>query len=570
MSCIFVLNAIISFLICSVNGQVYSCNEPYECTGNEIGVFLDCRGYSSCKDANKIIAANVECVGSNSCFNVSKVLVSTTNLECSGYQSCSNSPIFGVTQSTTFCYSRQSCVNSIFSTNSDYYNHTTHNDKDHTLKCFASASCAQAIITGIHSIYGYGLLSMYKSEIYSGGNETNVTVELTGHYAGYQMTVFCEQHDRCIINCYDTGCYQTYVYCHNESNLCVINCNSTTDAFCPMLLTLQPSNTTAVESAYTYTYTYDVYTTSSTYTNVSMTMTQSLLDIMMLDNIEDNECNLNNLSINCVNSFDEQCYQLNYTLINNNASICCRSYRSCLNSNAISDGNISIHTTAHFKVTNNDSSIFCGAYASCGDGDGDYQVSFESNYNIYCYAIGACPDAILSAANMVLCDAVSACWRAEIYNSNQLYCNGYASCDNTIISNVSNIYLNAYQSAINSIIHSNGSGGDANNNMNVYMESYLSGQDIMIHCDLGDKCNIYCNTTYSCSSKDGTVGATLICKGSCVVFCNYTNNLFTSPVLCPINMTGNYTIKDPSDYQIESLITSSTLSTYNGNYTFLL
>ena len=77
--------------------------------------------------------------------------------------------------------------------------------------------------------------------------------------------------------------------------------------------------------------------------------------------------------------------------------VACRGFSSCVNSNTNSSS-----VSVNFKVTNTDSSIFCGACASCGDVNGDYQASFESNYNIYCYGIGACPDAILFAKNIVL------------------------------------------------------------------------------------------------------------------------------------------------------------------------
>ena len=61
-------------------------------------------------------------------------------------------------------------------------------------------------------------------------------------------------------------------------------------------------------------------------------------------------------------------------------------------------------------------------------------------------------------------------------------------------------------------INSNG------NDMNIYSMSYDDWY-WDVNCDQYDTCYIQCGARSACS------GMTLICNGTCIVFCNDTNNL---------------------------------------------
>lgn len=394
-------------------------------------------------------------MGSFSCINV-PLIVANSVVHCRGFHSCRGSTIQN--DATVLCYAASSCAETTIKEET-YYGSTVYGV---FIYCYGKFSCAKANISGNDDIQATGSYSLYGSTVYSNG--TDIDVDISGYFAGYNLTIVCSSGDSCAVECFDNACVETYFYCDDSVSTCTVDCNSTSGS-CP-------------------------YQISST---ASITQLSSWMDVAA--NEEDKNCN-NSLATDCSEwKTNAACYN-NGTLTETDGSICCRGELSC-------GGDTSM------AVSGTNNSIWCDGEEGCYDGT--YFKTLSSKYDIYCGGMRSCTQNYLIAINDIHCGALTACLQSTIKNAQNLYCDSYYACQSTTIINVTNIYSTAESGMLSADIYSNGS------DTNLYLQSWRAGQTVDFHCAEGDTCYLSCETHGACRSSFGVT--TLYCAGNCVYYC---------------------------------------------------
>ena len=489
-----------TFLIVYSQVDTETCILPWECSLNlDLDAYhIYCYGESSCRESGSISAdEDIECDGSYSCASSNKSIAAGSSgaTRCHGYQSCINSQIQG--SGNIDCFGLNSCGNTMIDGSIS----------GNSLQCSGAASCANSTIIGVESVQGFGYYSLYGTIIYSGG-VGDLTVGLTGYFAGYNLTVICHHNDTCTINCQDSGCAQTFIYCSDEiSDHCNIICdNATSDCPIEMNLALLESNTNDSNSTSTGTSTgYNIFDLPSSLAVLDFSNAMEVPSCGESINDNGTITNTNPNVIDCSISEDSRC--VGQRLANSGGSICCRGHQSCNN-----NGNYSTSGGRNH-------SIFCDGHESC------YQSECNSNDgNIYCGGNRACNEANLTSNGTITCSGLSSCASSIINGGEELHCQGRSSCERAIITGVRTIYTDGYESTYRADIYSNGK------NMNVYLRGHQSGTLTTIHCNSTDECYI------RCESHDACVYTDIICDGQCLYYCNEPWN-----ITCPsVTGTGYY------------------------------
>ena len=567
------------YILCSLCGITTSteCNVAYECSGDQKGFIIindtkariDCNAYSSCLGARALVAdgnintQRIICGGSYSCYQANVISAGGLNtvehnfgeVLCHGYHSCSHANLYS--QNAIHCQGGFACLNSQltydvknwgkYNSLTLNYTHSFRNISSLSIHCNGIYGCAGTSIKTAREIYGWGAYSLYYSNIYSNGSDLNIT--LIGHKSGYGLNIFCDKSgfdDVCQLYCHGDACNNTYLHCITEDNNnggdpgrghvrgydmnCVYYCDD--GVLCPFVCIDQVCvrgglageqwliewNEEEWENRFEHIQNItDIYTYDEYFCDINETYFAA--SAVLCDNFQDYG----------------DCYLTNKSIINQNGSICCRGGYSCaygkdfgnyldtsarINGDNTNNNNHNNNNNSNNKRGNHkESHIICDATRAC-----ESQTLINSNGNIFCGGFDSCVYSTLYGNNYdsnsdyyndetyVHCDGDGSCYYTDIYYFDHLYCNSLDSCDSTIIVGVKNIYANGYWSLGQSIIESNGM--DMNMNMTVHIQSDYAAYGTWIYCLSNDTCNIICATYKACYNT------TLICNGTCNVFCN--------------------------------------------------
>ena len=455
-------------------------------------------GDSSAHSVNELIVAQaqtstIDCNGFSSCSHIGKLEFSSI-LNCAGDQSCAYSSIF----------SQPNGVSSI--------------------------------------IVASGAYSLINSTIYANATETILTID--GHYAAFNAKLYCLESARCAIYCYDNGCVNFRFKCDKCDDIivhydidegvpdpctCNLNSNSNTNvSLCPVDIDLAipdsyskniPSNpfysiTTALDwrlnnYGYGFAQTMDEICSEKSKSGTG-------------DDGDGDKCNGSDV--------DDYVYDDAYEMnndgpITNNASICCRGYKSCKNASDISSsknvicsgGESCLNAYSFYGST-----VYCSGYSSCA----------ASSFGIY-------------FEDAVYCLGALSCVGTEIFNGAVVYCGGEFACTNITILNVKQVIMAASRDSHFGRITSS-SGSNTRLTLIGYAPLPQAAVTFEFICgthssgDVGEVCLIECGTQSSCSHNlkvDCTIG-------TCYIVCNYTT--YGIDIHCPTLEYGNYIHIDPS------------------------
>ena len=522
------------------SSDTYKCQQAFECSNQHIdlteggvknvygegykSIFNSSIGFSS--DTRN---STVQCTGAFSCYKIENIEAPQTVIG-DGDNSLSYSQSESlITAKTIDCLGSSSCA----------YSTLYGQDSSAVVNCYGDQSCRGATISFFGVINGRGAYSLAHSSIDSAteGTSNNITINLSGNYAGYNATIKCNNDDFCFINCYGNGCNGTLLDCNSDASLpenCIVNIDEC-DIYLDTSARVKYVNSTDCPITAT-----EIET--GIFRLVSLEMVE---DIGTMSSEVDYFCS-NKSSLNVL--FDNSSAILNNTfggLENEDGYLCCRGEKSCKGADYVAG-----------RKENKD--VYCGAKESCAgvgsrvnddNANGTYYGIFAKRpgSRIFCTASKACQNVqYMTSLGGIYCSGDSSCSNSNIFNTSKLYCSGYPNtCANTTISRVRNITIAGEETAVGARIMSNGVGA-----LNVYFDSYKSGDGVEIHCNsLYDECNIYCGTSGACnkettviycgvnftsSGTDGTIYAQEI-EANCSVECSPDAGIECPLVIGPTN-----------------------------------
>eukprot|EP01083_Nonionella_stella_P023758 65710_1 len=155
-------------------------------------------------------------------------------------------------------------------------------------------------------------------------------------------------------------------------------------------------------------------------------------------------------------------------------------------------------------VTTETISICCRGRGAClGSQNIEYQTSTKNN--LICSGQDACRFSNMRNIDTVFCEGVRACREAPLRSIHSLYCTGSGSCKHSTMVNISYVICHAAESCMNASFSSGGS------DINIYLNGYMAGQNLTIHCNEDDTCTIYCKGYSSCGTPTWNCEENAIC-----------------------------------------------------------
>eukprot|EP01084_Bolivina_argentea_P036680 67824_1 len=450
------------------------CNTELECVGQSINAdIVGGDGYKSLFGTNITATDSIYCQGSFACNNASWISVPTPQtIFCHGSNSCANIKNTDV-KNKIYCTGANSCAYSNF-------NNASNSSLIDTITCSGFSSCANSQIRNTLAIDAHGTYSLINTTIYTVPNNI-LAIDLSGHNAGFATRIDCSPGGFLFMTCKNNACQNLQLFGN-----CIGNVN-TLDAINDTLYL--PINNASIFSG-----PFPTDITANTIQNDELCSTQNTL--FTFDDSISEQSNINDI----------------YS--NENASICCRGYRSCTERDNI------------ISNTSNAAAIICSGHQSCQSIIGNIQ----SIGPIFCSGNGACRNSWINTQQSLFCLAWGACHTSTITNTHNIHCTGSNSCENAIIK-------------------SNGT------DINIFFTGYLSGKSSTIQCDTGDICEIFCDGAESCMEV-----AALQCDGNCIVNCNqYTGCPPTySPTKYPTTLPTQFPSKTPTKSPTKSPSTKPT------------
>ena len=346
--------------------QNLNCNTAFECFGQTLASYNDIYAYGYKSISNSTVSKfdQIFCNGAYGCYE-SQQLGATSLLFAFGGNSADS--MKGINGKFIACYGSNSCHNSQIEANV-------------FVQCRGDQSCAQSNINLtaplLTPLNGNGAYSLYNSTIISNGN---ISVDLSGYYAGYGASLYCQQDDQCIINCFGNGCTQFYIVC---DGVCTINLNSDD--------TIPPINDTAM---------------------IDDSETPFLYDSQITTTNSNDQCDSSNLA------FDDNEENRGQDTNTTTDIVCCRSYLACAEGRIF---NFGTHPTV------------CSGSQSCYQDEIIY-----SNQDIICSGLQSCrsTNVITSANGDIYCLGSESCQDVDDIqvNDEHLYCGGDRSCQSSNI-----------------------------------------------------------------------------------------------------------------------------------------
>lgn len=239
-----------------------SCTGAEACANGEYaanGENLICSGSSSCSALEASSGVDSECSGLKSCADAVLRMDDDADLSCSGEKSCHGSEIAAIKKQASVmltCIGKHSCQKADIAVDG--------------IQCPGGNSCQEAsmsvsgevVFNGANSgleavlevvasstITATGYNSLMKSLIDSAGND--VSVELSGWYAGGKATLRCRAGSSCSLTCVTGGCFEMSFVCEDGAD-CTVSPAECADAqgewnvaaqsYCPVMLTEMPAD----------------------------------------------------------------------------------------------------------------------------------------------------------------------------------------------------------------------------------------------------------------------------------------------------------------------------------------
>ena len=221
-----------------------------------------CTGYSSCEDSLIQNANNLYCTGSGACESSS--IYNVTDVYCYGYQGCQDSTIENINNNVYCSGVAASCYDatlrningnvyvsgyggfglsgSVINVNQSVYiigdevayGTIISNIGDYVI-CSGSNACREAVITNIGmGLKAFGKNSLRNSNIFTGGNNNTITIEINGTQ-NYDIDIYCNETDICQIDCQSQdACRMIILHCESATNneQCMVKCDGD-DITCP-------------------------------------------------------------------------------------------------------------------------------------------------------------------------------------------------------------------------------------------------------------------------------------------------------------------------------------------------
>ena len=538
------------------------CSKPFSCESsviivNDTNDHIECSGYASCYQSIALVANGAKqqlilCGGSYSCYNADTILTGSLNYDpsisfdaiiCQGYFSCALTSL--LSQDYIRCEGSYSCINthmtydylnyakyeSILSATNAHNSTTIRDIVSLFIDCSGNYACAGATLTRFRQVVGLGAYSLTYATIYSNGTDLNIT--LNGYNAGFDLNIFCDNdmyNDSCVLNCFGNACAGTYFHCKNENDdyNCAFNCEDE-ETVCPFVcysslggLCYEGGDTDGIDIPWEW----DLWLDDVSENQAGLL--QSSYDVEYCGEFnyslyDDNSDHYSSTgALLCDGSIDESvCFNTNHSLINQNASICCRGYISCGYGPGSIDTGARIGDSNTNGVFNAESHIVCNGDSSC-----EIKTLINSNGYIYCAGSDSCVFSNMYGNNIdrasgyynnytaVYCDGKLSCYQSKIYYFRDVYCNAVDSCYLAEISNVGTVYGLAAASLEKSNIYTSG----WVINMTVHLRVDYAAKDSKIFCHQNDSCMVICETKYACTN------VTFVCNGTCQVECGGSGN----------------------------------------------
>ena len=438
------------------------CDSPFICSNRTlttvtegIDVITKAQGYKSIYGQGASIfnrnCSQFGCYGSRSCQRMSFVHVGC-NIEAHGTQSLSYISDI-IASGSISCLAVASCIHSTLTASSVY--------------CHGGQSCSNTVIKATPQVEASAAYSILNSIIYS--NRTNISIELEGYHAGYNLTIICEKHDTCALTCHGNACLKTFFKCHSDSVCIVNNCdNNVID--CPEKSIYNDTHSYTLPDANDLVFVNqqsDILSesSSSNFSNFSL-----LFDFIELTDRINDECDSN------PNALVWDNFEGSGDASNAIGPICCRARR------ARGNGQMSQNSVVNGVV-------FCAGLESC------YRRITISGINgtVYCIAKQVCQYRtieFLNTGGILYCSGDESCAYAKVYNASAVYCDGSRlHCSDMTIIGVPTIYGlgSGYYPATRSNWISGGVG-----NFTVYLMTHHIGRNLNIYCNYTDQCTIFC------------------------------------------------------------------------------
>ena len=573
ISIYFCLELIKNWQVCNCE----DCSAAYECTGGWIDSSdIECDGYYSCSDSEQVLSSTrTRCSGGSSCSN-SQFVFTLEYLDCRGGASCTNINRIS-SYEEIYCIAFHSCANSVLhAPNSSVY-------------CDGEYGCdSSVIIYGIEEVIArsaFGLTNAiinYKNKTGIGSQYTsiqNITVKLYGYLAGYNTTIYCNQGDRCEIECFGNGCVGTVLICSNEAVLCQVDCLNSTSSDCATIINVNTSswdimaNETVLLSLSDIEVDYDLLLLYPNIQNYDLNLTNSngngIGSVEFYERMNDRCRNVNRSNTkSCQDSNDCAHTSIDRSNKNGENLLCCTGEDGCQESRIYLN---SINNYNHQTV--------CIGYESCEYTQWIYLDSDELSSNdidsinssigvkkkgeIYCYGYVSCYNMTTendNYINLVECSGEASCEGSIIKSVNKVICSGYESCGYSNIINTPLIYLTGSDAGYNAIITME-QNYEYSNEMTVYLMAMWAGWNTEIICETRKTCNIICHVYGAC------IRTTVICGGKCNIICQF-NDSSTCPSVTIIPYPTTTAIATPNTTSLnttapKSVQTNNTAETSN-------
>ena len=405
---------------------------------------------------------------------------------------------------------------------------------DRFVQCMGEKSCADSYICDTPEIFARGAYSLQNAIIIA-NTIASIDIDLSGAFAGYNLTILCGQNTSCTIHCRATACYNTYLANFDDMNETAsrqdrftVICDANSQLYCPTFINY---NQTTIRQNYSL-----------------------LSDMTQIVTTNENNCN----DLNGSYTYDDgQEISNSSGIISNTGNICCRGQSSCAFTT-----NISINPFN--ENTKND--IICSAFKSClgcGSIDGllnddtnthpqprsSGQIVYNYHYNsssLFCNGEASCEKSTVRYLDSVYCAGYGSCYMTPMYSIANLYYTGFGK-DGAMweIKGICNIYVLTGNGVNGAAITSDGACGT----MNIYFLGYAAGAGARIYCNETDVCNIICAeqgacdesfTQYYCSGGEGN--------------CNIWCNISAGTQYCGNVMAGNVSYHDLDEQMILDLV----------------
>lgn len=437
------------------------CHDSHECALVDVisnaTSEVECYGHYSCAQAGLIETIGsyeIQCFGSYSCYKADLIQRTTASgagddsisIRCDALFSCAFVDFIHNYNGTVRCRGVKSCFATKITIESSSFN-------DY-VQCDSNQACSNSIITshGLNIIHGYA--AAQNSIFYS--NSSIVTYRFRAMDSGYNATIVCGTNHTCTIDCHSNACSNLHLMCNGSDSSYNIS-NSVNEACFFNISCSSAEESDICPDGYKLTQT-DSYPLPNVL-NVTMTTYDNSIDpcYSPLTNAESCE------------GFRE-CRSDNFN--NENVSICCSGYYSCLevtnmttlvyvNESKSNSEFVAIRCDGVFSCTGADNYIigknggnlyFSGGWTSQNTG----KIESTLNYDVFCNGVAACRFREIMYGNNLYC-GTEACklspmiayfntvWaytlEAAQYSTimniyGDVYCGSYKACQYSTISNV--------------------------------------------------------------------------------------------------------------------------------------